>query len=482
MTKNITKITGTIANSELIEAFEAVLDPIINDKTAEQLGEGHPETIRIGEKIIFKDNQEKYDAILEMLNIFLNFDETPENELYLFTGVSFKDGPSTKKVSLTISKEKATYLADNAKKYEDIFGDSLGIKFPTDLYQLQTKYSQTTLPGKDFPPPEPRLASEQPDEYEARIREYYETEGVTVDVDQNTGLRRAYPHETIDYRTDNTQRNDFTSESYNEYRINQLNQKMNSGGPRGNQMLQKGKREQIRNSELADDDQQLDTPGLFRFGKWRQFARTSENPGRKRRLGYAIAIAAGTATIVGLAHALGPAAGAIAVTGAVIGASLKWGVPFAKKLINKCKEMIYGGPVNIRDGNDEDLEKGIDNNPPAQGGGPTGDGGGNGGGPQGQPASQELKPDFTIEGITHFLADMGAEVDDLKELAARCEQIKDEMKRHAPESDEYKELQEKLINLTNKQKKYLERISEMIRSLIPIDEQDLSGGMTKWYY
>ncbi len=343
MATDVGKSEGKILNNEILALFKNRIDAIINDPEAQQLAQVNTDEVReiMPGVYIKRENEEEYSDLQELL-AFLSFDETLDNEIYDIPGVEIGLGNDAKKVRIAVKKDNITRIADKAADFERRFASTLGLKFPSEIYQLQSRYINENLPGKDFPAPEPKLVSEQPQDYERRIEEYYNSHNVNKEMDEAGQIRKPYIHETIDYRQDNAIVDGYASDSYTAHMADAQNQRMNNTPRRRgtNQRLTQGNRQRITASELVEEN---DLGSNFGNGlkSWKHMIFNGDN---KRHLGYAIGAVAGGAAIIALLASNPALAGGLGVV-AVAGGIGVLGVKPMLALRKKIKDLIYGKQI-----------------------------------------------------------------------------------------------------------------------------------------
>lgn len=213
---NIEMMDGKTLNSTLIGILVARREELLKDgKTAKDanLNEDLIEIDASNNKSILKSDKEEYDCICEFINTFLGFELTEPNKIYDIPGIKVKIEGQEKDLFLNLPKNKISDLAKKAKEYERIFGKTLAIKFPDQVYQFQ--HGSTKVPGSLVSAPEPKLVSESYEEYEARLAEHYKGDGVKPTPTEDNQWRKPYPHEQTNYKGDKpVKSDDYQSEYY----------------------------------------------------------------------------------------------------------------------------------------------------------------------------------------------------------------------------------------------------------------------------
>ncbi len=159
---------------------------------------------------VLESDYENYGAANDFRTL-LEFRGTYANtQLYEIPGMKV----GKKVFPLIIPIEQAGVIAEKAHNIEKKLA-FMGVKFPSQLYQLLPKYKGENLPGKDFPPPEPKVFSQTEAEYEKYLEEYYKAHGVDKSSD-DTAFRLPYPHERINYGRGNKENAKYTNEYYDD--------------------------------------------------------------------------------------------------------------------------------------------------------------------------------------------------------------------------------------------------------------------------
>lgn len=159
------------------------------------------------ENYIKKEDREEYDILMTLLS-YLEYKNEPKENCYEFKGLEYKSGTRTNKTSIVVTKDNALKISRLANDYEEKLKRSnsnpddkkMSIKFPVELLML--KYQGQNMPGLDYAAPEPKLASQTDEEYDAGLKIYYDGHGVETTQSTLIDYREAYPHEKINYRQD----------------------------------------------------------------------------------------------------------------------------------------------------------------------------------------------------------------------------------------------------------------------------------------
>lgn len=186
------KLYGTNykGNKKLIKRLKEIQKELeIIGNNLKESGKGE-QIVQKEDKWITKDEEIKYDEATNLI-MYLSFESSKSEEIYEFPGVAIGEN-GKKTFTFAVSKNVAKTLAENADFYEAAFK----IKFPEQIYQLAMN---NVIPGYNYPAPEPKLASETPEGYEARLADYYKSKGYELKYDPISKMREAYPHEKTRY-------------------------------------------------------------------------------------------------------------------------------------------------------------------------------------------------------------------------------------------------------------------------------------------
>lgn len=214
--------SGAKLNEDLIKIIHERREALIRDgKFAKESDE--PEELEVIDAsldiVIQKSDQEEYEALVEFERDFLVFnrdgkDELLGDQIYDIPGI--KIGSGDPEYLLALDKDKLQALAKKAKEYERIFGKSLKIKFPNEIYQAL--YDDVIVTGTTLRYPPLKTVSESHEEYESRLEEYYKGAVIKMEIDLGDGKmwREPYPHELIDYKGDAPERKTENQSAYYE--------------------------------------------------------------------------------------------------------------------------------------------------------------------------------------------------------------------------------------------------------------------------
>lgn len=205
---------------------------------------------------ILEDDKEVYDSIMELRNYLERNPLVPE-ETYVIPGVKMYSDQGISVTTMCIPKSDIKKLVDILEKgagnAQDFYRDYLGIEFPAQVYQLQEKYNNSTIPGTDVPVPGPRLLSESPEEYEERLEAIYNGAGLDREEIANSNIRAPYAHEQVNYAVSDEQTNGFQSEYYDAYRRREARRGINPNGPEPQPVNHRGEGPiEVRESEDYD--------------------------------------------------------------------------------------------------------------------------------------------------------------------------------------------------------------------------------------
>lgn len=324
----------------------------LNDKLLSDLAEQQAQIIssEVQNQESNAADDEKITIINELANYF-NFDKFDAHETFEIPGVQLKNG---KFIKIYVKEEDITNIADKAEKYEK----TLGIKFPAQIYQFQTKHLGETIPGTNTPVPRPKLMSETNNQYEEYLKTIYANEGISVKAAPDNIGRNPYPHEQINYKKTNKVNYDYYSEYYLNYqsatRYDILrNQTPQSNGQRkANNRIRPGEKLTVKDSELVEK-----TPLGQKIGRGlTTLGTTISNPNFWAKFKVA-ACGLLVATGIGFAIFSNPAlAAGIAVGALSIGGGLLLGKKIKNSFSRKINNWLYGKPIEESDTYD-DLEE-----------------------------------------------------------------------------------------------------------------------------
>ena len=167
-------------------------------------------------KYILADDEEKYDA-LQRLSELIRFKNVPANELFKIDGLKMNVDGKEVAMPLVLPLSKFEVLSEQAEYLEKKLKD-FNLKFPSELFRFQKRYKKENLPGKDYPPPKPQQFEMSDEDYEKYLETYYKNHGVEKKED-GIAFRMPYPHEKIDYREGNEEKEDFTNEHFSKLHI-----------------------------------------------------------------------------------------------------------------------------------------------------------------------------------------------------------------------------------------------------------------------
>lgn len=221
-------IKGKEANATFIESIEKRITKLFEDAkpyTTTSNAEDVIEKID-DENYIKKEDKEEFDILMTLLS-YVEYKEEPKENVYEFKGLEYKEGDKTVKTSIFVSKENALKISRLANDYEDKLKRSnanedmkMSIKFPIELLML--KYQGQNLPGLDYGAPEPKLASQTDDEYDASLKTYYDGHGVETKADETTEYREPYPHEKFNYRVEPAEATSVVQNGYYTERVAEI--------------------------------------------------------------------------------------------------------------------------------------------------------------------------------------------------------------------------------------------------------------------
>lgn len=176
------------------------------------------------ENYVKKEDKEEYD-ILKTLLQYLEFEKEKAEDVYEFRRVYYtsQDSYTLQETTIYITKENAFKLSEHAGKYEQILGDErmfiepakLNIFFPTELSFL--KYTTQNMRYLEYQAPEPKLVSETEEEYEERLRSFYEAHGVAEGYDEEIFEEDSefeVLHDSFHQEEEHTPWEDFTDDSF----------------------------------------------------------------------------------------------------------------------------------------------------------------------------------------------------------------------------------------------------------------------------
>lgn len=204
------KFSAESANKVLYETLANEVESIV--KKAERISASDvSEGIKVidpdlGIRILESD-EEKYNALIRLQEI-LKFKDAPANKLYEIPGMTI-NGTT---INLVVHRDNIGKIADMGKYFERELS-FLGVKFPAQLYQFKKEYKGQNLPGKDYPAPEPKTMEMTEADYEKYLEQYYKSHGTAKEEDE-ASYRKPYPHEKIDYKTANAEKDGYTNEYY----------------------------------------------------------------------------------------------------------------------------------------------------------------------------------------------------------------------------------------------------------------------------
>lgn len=204
------KIKSSESNQIIIEAIKNKLDELI--KTGSTLATASEEVHKLDDgRYIPKDQLNTYEKLAE-LNNYINFNEENKSDVYVFNMPRQNNKQFKKMKQLYVPVKDAEKLVDIAAEIEKM----LNIKFPQELYQL--KHKTTLLPNHNYEAPYPRLASETEEQYEERLANHYNQDGTKTEmIEEDSNIRKPYPHETIDYKKDKIEYSDSRNSYYENY-------------------------------------------------------------------------------------------------------------------------------------------------------------------------------------------------------------------------------------------------------------------------
>ena len=162
---------------------------------------------------ILNTDEEKYSAI-QLLETIFNFKGVAINEVYKIRGVKMQVDGREVSFPICLPMSKLEALADKASFLESKLSD-MGLKFPAQLFQFQSKYKGQNLPGRDFPPPKPQPLEMSDEDYEKYLEQHYKSHGVEK-VSDGAAFRQPYPNEKINYREANEEKEGYTNEYFQE--------------------------------------------------------------------------------------------------------------------------------------------------------------------------------------------------------------------------------------------------------------------------
>ena len=176
------------------------------------------------ENYVKKEDKEEYD-ILKTLLQYLEFEKEKAEDVYEFRRVYYtpQDSYTPQETTIYITKKNAFKLSEHAAKYAEILGDirtfiepeKLNIFFPTELLFL--KYSNQNMSYLEYQAPEPKLVSETEEEYEERLRSFYEAHGVAEGYDEEIFEEDSefeVLHDSFHQEEEHTPWEDFTDDSF----------------------------------------------------------------------------------------------------------------------------------------------------------------------------------------------------------------------------------------------------------------------------
>lgn len=294
------------------------------------------------------DDKETINTINELANFF-NFDKFIPNETFEIPGLQLRNG---KYIKIYVKEDDITNIADQAEKYEKL----LGIKFPAQIYQYQTKNLGATIPGTKTPIPRPKLVTETNDDYEKYLKNIYTNEGILTKPAPDKIGRSPYPHEHIDFKRTQEEDSTYYSEYYlnyqNSIRIQNLRSQVppTEGPKRTNNRIQRNERLTVKDSELVGK-----TPLGQKIGKGlTTMGSITANPNfwTKLKVGVASAV---IVTALGFGIYANPAlAAAIAVGAVSIGGGIFLGKKIKNAISRKINNWLYGKPIEINEDYDDE--------------------------------------------------------------------------------------------------------------------------------
>ena len=321
------------------------------------------------ENYIKKEDREEYDILMTLLS-YLEYKSEPKENCYEFKGLEYRSGARTNKASIVVTKDNALKISRLANDYEEKLKRSnnpddkkMSIKFPVELLML--KYQGQNMPGLDYAAPEPKLASQTDEEYDAGLKTYYEGHGVETTQSALIEYREAYPHEKINYRENPPVMTNVTQNGYYTATAEGI-EANNLGAGHGDPGMEPGEEQPVvgtdRDLGRRIGDGILNIKNLFKSGTFHQ------KTGKVIAKGIMIAglgITAVTCLMANPGVTLLVAAGAgVAIGGGkLLFPPIKRGYNAIKK---KIKEWLFGPELT--------------NNPPAGGNGGNGGNSGNNGG------------------------------------------------------------------------------------------------------
>lgn len=202
-------------NAKLINAITKEIEELFKiGKSTHDLGKDDDlkDIDGIGKYILLTD-EEKYDA-LQRLGELTKFKNVTGDKLYKLNGLTMKIGGKNTTIPLILPIDKFEKLAEQAEFLEHKLKD-LNLKFPSQLFQFKKEYKGKNMPGKDFQPPLPQSFEMSDEEYEKYLETYYKTHGVDKKPD-GIAFREPYPHERINYREGNEEKEEFTNEYFSD--------------------------------------------------------------------------------------------------------------------------------------------------------------------------------------------------------------------------------------------------------------------------
>lgn len=471
---------GKIKNYKLLAFIKVRLDGILESGKTNSANFTNTIPLDSEGNRILEDDKDTYDEIMNMRNYLERSPLVPE-ETYVIPGFTLYDENGRKTLAtIYVPKSEAKRMAQNLVGKEQFYHDKLGIDFPAQVYQLQSKYDDSKIPGTDISVPEPRLMSESPEEYEERLERIYHSAGIDKELIPDTNIREPYPHEKVDYSQSDEVSNGFQSRYYSAYRRREAKKAINNGGPQGSQddedntLNNGGDKGPFVVRESEDYDR---TPLGQKIGSFLNITDSSikskSNHQKLKTLAAIAGVGAGGIVIL-TTPALQPLAIAAIGIGAIF-AGAKAALKFTKnKITPKVRDFLFGRSHKKKKGEPEPIQ-------PTPNGGQGGSNGGNPTPPPAptptpspapQPAPGEIT--FNLADIEGFLQATSVELDLYDELSNELAAVNYEIETlnaTDPQSPELIILRDRALELNSQLKEQL--------SIISTYAKDFAMGMTQ---
>ena len=246
-------VKGKDLNKTLLDIITNRRNGILNDGSKAVKAAADADVEKLAEDVyIQKSDKDEYNCLNELENIFLKFGTKDDSEkdlcdahdLYEIPGVKVTIDGHEKELAICVHKDKIKQLAQRAKDYEKVFGRSLGLKFPNQIYQFRF---DENIPDEKYAPMRPKYADESEEQYEQATRVYYKLQGVNPVPTEDGVYRKPFPHELVDYKGDKPVRKTENQSEYYERRYKALHTKKTTP-PKA----ETGKKHRVTASEVYD--------------------------------------------------------------------------------------------------------------------------------------------------------------------------------------------------------------------------------------